>query len=83
MPAEIKVMSAGAVKSMVTRSAREFERDSGHKLDLIFNTAGALRDRVAGGEAADLVDAVAIGASPRSTSPACSCPAASSISAAP
>lgn len=51
----IKVLSAGAVQSMVTMLGREFERDSGHKLDLVFNTAGSLRDRVAGGEAADLV----------------------------
>jgi molybdate transport system substrate-binding protein len=53
--AEIKVMSAGAVQSMVEALGREFERASGNKLDLIFNTAGALRERVKSGEAADLV----------------------------
>ena len=53
--AEIKVLSAGAVQSMVEALGREFERSSGHTLDLNFNTAGAQRDRVKGGEAADLV----------------------------
>ena len=51
----IKVLSAGAVQSMVEALGREFERVSGHSLDLNFNTAGAQRDRVKGGEAADLV----------------------------
>jgi len=51
----IKVLSAGAVQSMVEALGREFERESGNKLDLIFNTAGSLRDRVAAGEKADLV----------------------------
>jgi molybdate transport system substrate-binding protein len=51
----IKVLSAGAVQSMVEALGREFERASGNKIDLIFNTAGSLRDRVKNGEAADLV----------------------------
>jgi molybdate transport system substrate-binding protein len=52
---DIKVMSAGAVQSMVTALGAEFERASGHKLNLNFGTAGALRDRLKAGEAADLV----------------------------
>src|SRR5450631_957379 len=40
---------------MVEALGREFERASGNKLDLIFNAAGSLRDRVKNGEAADLV----------------------------
>jgi molybdate transport system substrate-binding protein len=51
----IKVMSAGAVQSMVTALGQEFERASGTTLNLIFNTAGALRERIAGGGPADLV----------------------------
>jgi molybdate transport system substrate-binding protein len=51
----IKVLSAGAVQSMVEALGQDFERASGTKLDLIFNTAGSLRDRVKSGEAADLV----------------------------
>jgi molybdate transport system substrate-binding protein len=55
VPAAIKVMSAGAVQSMVAALGREFERDSGHTLNLTFNTAGSLRDRIKNGETADLV----------------------------
>ena len=51
----IKVLSAGAVQSMVEALGQDFERASGNKLDLIFNTAGALRERVKSGETADLV----------------------------
>jgi molybdate transport system substrate-binding protein len=53
--ATIKVMSAGAVQSMVTALGAEFERATGHKLDLNFGTAGALRDRFEGGEVPDLL----------------------------
>jgi molybdate transport system substrate-binding protein len=51
----IKVMSAGAVKSMVAALGAEFERESGTTIDYNFGTAGALRERVKGGETADLV----------------------------
>ena len=53
--AEIKVMSAGAVKSVVSALGAEFERDSGNKLNLNFGTAGSLRERIKDGETADLV----------------------------
>jgi molybdate transport system substrate-binding protein len=53
--AEIKVMSAGAVQSMVTSLGAEFERATGNKLNLNFGTAGSLRDRLKAGERADLV----------------------------
>jgi molybdate transport system substrate-binding protein len=53
--AEIKIMSAGAVKSMVAMLGAEFERETGNKLHLNFGTAGSLRDRIKGGEVADLV----------------------------
>jgi molybdate transport system substrate-binding protein len=53
--ADIKVMSAGAVQSMVTLLGGEFERESGNKLDLVFNTAGSLLARIKGGETADIV----------------------------
>ena len=53
--AEIKVMSAGAVKTMVAALGAEFERETGNKLNLNFGTAGSLRDRIKSGEVADLV----------------------------
>jgi molybdate transport system substrate-binding protein len=55
VPTKIKVMSAGAVEAMVRKLGSEFERTSGYKLDIVINTAGALRDRLTNGEAADLV----------------------------
>jgi molybdate transport system substrate-binding protein len=53
--ATIKVMSAGAVQSMVEALGAEFERATGHRLDLNFGTAGALRARFEGGEVPDLL----------------------------
>ena len=53
--AEIKVMSAGAVKSMVAALGAEFEAETGNKLNLNFGTAGSLRERIKKGENADLV----------------------------
>lgn len=53
--ATVKILSAGAVEPMVSAIGAEFEEASGHRLDLNFGTAGALRERLKGGEAADLV----------------------------
>jgi molybdate transport system substrate-binding protein len=53
--AEIKVMSAGAVKSVVAALSAEFEAETGNKLNLNFGTAGSLRERIKNGETADLV----------------------------
>ena len=53
--AEIKIMSAGAVKSVVSALGAEFERDTGNKLNFNFGTAGSLRERIKDGETADIV----------------------------
>ena len=53
--ADIKVMSAGAVRSMVAALGAEFEHETGSKLDINFGTAGSLRERIKNGETADLV----------------------------
>ena len=53
--AEIKVMSAGAVKSVVSALGAEFERDTGNNLNFNFGTAGSLRERIKDGETADIV----------------------------
>jgi molybdate transport system substrate-binding protein len=52
--AKIKVMSAGAVQSMVTALGKEFAAANGHELDLNFATVGSLRERLSGGERTDL-----------------------------
>jgi molybdate transport system substrate-binding protein len=51
----IKVMSAGAVQAMVSSLGAEFERETGDKLELHFDTAGALRERLKRGERADVI----------------------------
>lgn len=53
--ATLKVMSAGAVKAIMAALGAEFEKATGHTLDHVNGTAGSLRERLMGGEAADLV----------------------------
>jgi len=53
--AEIKVLTAGAFKPVLTALAPGFERDSGHRLVVDNDTAGALARRIAAGEAFDVV----------------------------
>lgn len=52
---KLKVLSAGAVKDGVARLAAEFERTTGIRITLDFAPANELRDRVAAGEAADVL----------------------------
>jgi molybdate transport system substrate-binding protein len=52
---EIKVLSAGAMKTLVEELGREFTRETGHTLALTSGTVGQLRDRIVAGEAADVV----------------------------
>jgi len=51
----LKILSAGAVKSGVAQVAKEFERATGTRVTVEFNTAPELRKRIAAGEAADVV----------------------------
>lgn len=53
--AEIKVLTAGAFKPVVTALVPEFEKQTGHKVTVENDTAGALTKRISGGEAFDLV----------------------------
>src|SRR3954470_16454059 len=53
--ATIKVMSAGAVESMLKAIGAEFERSSGHRIEFVFNTAGGLRERFLSGDIPDLL----------------------------
>jgi molybdate transport system substrate-binding protein len=56
MPSDkIKVMSAGACEGPVHALAPEFTRATGHAVELVFNTVGALKNRFAGGEATDVI----------------------------
>lgn len=53
--AELKVLTAGAFKPVLVALAPAFEAQSGHKLVIENDTAGALQKRIAGGEAFDVV----------------------------
>ena len=53
--AEIKVLSAGAMKSIVTELGEAFKQETGHTLSMTFDTAGAQSKRLAAGEPADVV----------------------------
>jgi len=53
--AEIKVLSAGAMRPVLEDLGPKFERATGHKLAITFGNLGAIVKRVQGGEAADVV----------------------------
>jgi molybdate transport system substrate-binding protein len=53
--ADIKVLTAGAFKPVVSAIVADFEKQSGHKVIVENDTAGALVKRIEGGEAFDLV----------------------------
>lgn len=53
--ADIKVLTAGAFKPVVVALAPDFERQTGHRLVIDNDTAGALARRIAGGERFDVV----------------------------
>jgi len=52
--AEIKVLTAGAMRGVLEALLPEFEKTTGHKVTLDNATAGTLAKRIAGGEAFDL-----------------------------
>ena len=53
--ADIRVLSAAAVKGPLAETAAVFERDTGHRVILEFTTAGKVDSRIAAGERPDLV----------------------------
>ncbi len=53
--AEIKILTAGAFKPVVSALAPSFEKATGHKLIIDNDTAGGLTKRIEGGEAFDAV----------------------------
>jgi molybdate transport system substrate-binding protein len=52
--AEIRVLSAVAMKTALDDLAREFESTAGHKITISYATAGKLRNSIQGGEFADV-----------------------------
>jgi molybdate transport system substrate-binding protein len=57
--ADIKVISTGGARAVMTSIVPEFERKSGHKVGIDFGTPGNMRDRLLQGEAADVAVAIA------------------------
>lgn len=53
--AEIRILSTAALQSVFKDSAADFERSSGHKLIIDYDTIGGITRRILGGEIADLV----------------------------
>jgi molybdate transport system substrate-binding protein len=52
---EVKVLSAGAVRSIVTELAEEFRRETGHTVALSFGTVGQTRQKLGGADPVDVV----------------------------
>ena len=52
---EIKVLSAGAMKNMVTELAEAFRQETGHTVVMSTGTAGEIRQKVTAGDPADVV----------------------------
>ncbi len=52
--AEVKLLSAGIMRPALTELTGEFERMTGHKLTISYDSAGAVRNRIQGGEIADV-----------------------------
>jgi molybdate transport system substrate-binding protein len=53
--AEIKLLSAAAVQSVLKETIADFERDSGHKLIIAYDTIGGIERRLRNGESHDVV----------------------------
>src|SRR5437870_8283117 len=53
--AEVKVLSAGAVRAIVTDLAEAFHQETGHTVTLAFGTVGVIRQRLTAGEPVDVV----------------------------
>jgi tetratricopeptide (TPR) repeat protein len=60
-PAKIKVLSASAMKSVLTDLAEAFRLESGHPVEFTFATAGQVEKRVVAGEATDIVIGTDVG----------------------
>src|SRR3954467_832307 len=52
--AEMKILTAGAMKAVVLELVPAFEKETGHKAVVDNDTAGGLAKRIEGGEAFDL-----------------------------
>jgi molybdate transport system substrate-binding protein len=56
---EIRIISTGGARAVMSALVPEFERKSGHKVQIDFGTPGNMRDRLVQGEGADAAVAIA------------------------
>jgi molybdate transport system substrate-binding protein len=52
--AEIKLLAAAALEQVLTELVPQFEKDTGHRVTVVYGPIGALTDRLAKGEQADV-----------------------------
>jgi ABC-type molybdate transport system substrate-binding protein len=52
--APVRLLAAGSLRSALTAIGEEYRRRHGKSVEMTFGAAGSLRERIAGGEAADL-----------------------------
>src|SRR3954469_17187845 len=57
--AEIKVISAGAVRALIAGMIDDYRKETGHTFDFTTGPTGLLRDTIASGKHADLIIASA------------------------
>jgi molybdate transport system substrate-binding protein len=53
--ADLKVISAGAVRALISGMIDDYSKQTGHKFDFTVGTTGQLRDVIASGQHADLI----------------------------
>jgi molybdate transport system substrate-binding protein len=53
--AEIRLLSAASMQTVLSEIVRDFERTSGNKVIIRYSTMGAITERVMGGETSDLI----------------------------
>jgi molybdate transport system substrate-binding protein len=72
--AEIRVLCSTGMSSVMSVLVPEFERASGHKFSIAYDTANLLMGRIKGGETADLAILTGPAAAPISPAPASASP---------
>ncbi len=51
---QVQVLAAGSLRAPLSQLGQAFERQTGVRVDLVFGASGLLKDRIAGGERADV-----------------------------
>jgi molybdate transport system substrate-binding protein len=68
LAADLKILTTGAFKPVVSALVPDFEQRTGHKVEVVNDTAGAVAKRVAGGERFDVLVLTPVALQPLATS---------------